>query len=53
MRYEAALTLAKKAATFLEEREGNMSETEVIMHVSALDLALKTIAKRNGITLPE
>lgn len=53
MTYETALSIAAKATKSLTEKEGSMSEMEVIMHVAALDLALHTIATRNGVKLPK
>ena len=46
MVYTVALLIAAKAATYLQDNEGSMSETELAVHVSALFLALKAIAKR-------
>ena len=52
MDYTIALSIAAKAATYLQEKEGSMSETEVAFYVSALDRALTAIAKRYGVELP-
>ena len=52
MKYTVALSIAEKAATYLQENEGNMSETEVVVHISALHLALKAIADHNSVELP-
>jgi len=52
MKYSVALSLAAKSTAYLHDKEGNMSEAEVTLHVSALDLALRTIAERNDVTLP-
>ena len=52
MNYTIALSIAAKAATYLQENEGNMSETEVVVHISALHLALKAIADHNSVELP-
>ena len=47
MKYTVALSIAAKAATYLQENEGSMSETEMVVHISALHLALKSIADHN------
>ena len=47
MNYTIALSIAAKAATYLQEKEGSMSETEIVVHISALHLALQEIAKHN------
>jgi len=47
MEYTVALSVAAKATAYLQENEGSMSETEVVVHVSALHLALQEIAKHN------
>ena len=52
MNYTVALSIAAKAATYLQENEGSMSETEVVVHISALHLALQEIAKHNSVELP-
>jgi len=52
MNYTVALSIAAKAATYLQENEGNMSEAELLVHVSALHLALKAIADHNSVELP-
>lgn len=52
MDYETALQIVKKAAGHLERGEGNMDTATIVMHVAALDLATKVIAKRNGVVLP-
>jgi len=52
MKYTVALSIAAKAATYLQENEGSMSETEVVVHISALHLALKAIADHNSVELP-
>jgi hypothetical protein len=52
MTYETALTIARQAINFLEEREGSMTHGEVVLHVAALDLATKVIAKRNAVEVP-
>ena len=52
MNYTIALSIAAKAATYLQENEGNMSEAELLVHVSALHLALKAIADHNSVELP-
>ena len=52
MKYTVALSIAAKAATYLQENEGNMSEAELLVHVSALHLALKAIADHNSVELP-
>ena len=49
MNYTIALSIAAKAATYLQENEGSMSETEIVVHISALHLALQEIAKHNSI----
>jgi len=53
MTYETALNNAIKSATFLQDKEGSMSSQDVALHVATLDTALRTIAQRNGITLPK
>ena len=52
MNYTVALSIAAKATAYLQENEGSMSEAEVVVHVSALDIALKAIAKSNAVELP-
>ena len=52
MKYTDALSVAAKATAYLQDNEGNMSETEVVVHVSALHLALKEIANHNSVELP-
>ena len=52
MNYTIALSIAAKATAYLQDNEGNMSELEVVLHVSALHLALKAIAKHNAVELP-
>jgi len=52
MNYTIALSIAAKATAYLQENEGNMSETEIVVHVSALHLALQEIAKHNAVELP-
>ena len=52
MKYTVALSIAAKAVTRLRDNEGNMSESEVVVHVSALHLALKAIADHNSVELP-
>ena len=52
MNYTVALSIAAKAATYLKDDEGSMSEKELAVHVSALFLALKAIAKHNSVKLP-
>ena len=52
MNYTIALSIAAKAATYLQEKEGSMSETEVVVHISALSHALKAIADHNSVALP-
>jgi len=52
MVYTVALLIAAKAATCLQDDEGSMSEKELAVHISALFLALKAIAKHNSVELP-
>ena len=52
MDYTDALSLIAKATANLQDNEGNMSEAEVVLHVSALHLALKAIADHNSVELP-
>ena len=52
MNYTVALSMAAKATAHLQDNEGSMSELEVVLHVSALDIALKAIAKHNSVELP-
>ena len=52
MQYSTALSVAAKAATYLQDDEGSMSDEEVVLYVSALDIALKAIAKSNAVKLP-
>ena len=52
MKYTIALSIATKAATYLQENEGSMSETEMVVHISALHLALQEIADHNSVELP-
>ena len=49
MNYPVALSIAAKATAYLQGNEGRMSEAEVVLYVSALDIALKAIAKHNFI----
>ena len=52
MKYTVALSIAAKAATYMQDNEGSMSETEMVVHISALHLALQEIAKHNSVELP-
>ena len=52
MNYTVALSIAAKATANLQDNEGNMSEAEVALHVSAPNIALKAIAKHNSVELP-
>ena len=52
MNYTVALSIAAKATAYLQDNEGSMSEAEVVFYVSALDIALKAIAKHNAVELP-
>ena len=52
MLYSTALSVAEHAETRLQENEGSMSETEMVVHISALHLALQEIAKHNAVELP-
>jgi len=52
MNYTFALSIAAKATANLQEKEGSMSESEVVLHVFTLDLALKEIADHNSVELP-
>ena len=52
MNYYAALLIAAKATANLRDNEGSMSESEVVLHVFTLDLALKEIADHNSVELP-
>jgi hypothetical protein len=52
MNYTVALSIAAKATANLRDNEGSMSESEVVLHVSTLDLALKEIADHNSVELP-
>ena len=52
MKYTHALSVAAKAATFLQDNQGRISMAEAAAHVSALDLALKAIANHNSVELP-
>ena len=52
MKYTVALSVAAKATAYLQDNEGNMSESEVVLHVSSLHLALKVIADHNSVELP-
>ena len=52
MNYTIALSIAAKATAYLQDNEGNMSESEVVVHISALHLALKSIADHNSVELP-
>ena len=52
MNYTDALSLTAKATANLQDHDGNMSEAEVVVHVSALHLALKAIADHNSVELP-
>ena len=47
MHYTVALSIAAKATAYLQDNEGSMSEEEAALYVSALDIALKAIAKHN------
>ena len=52
MNYTDALSLIAKATANLQDHDGSMSEAEVVVHVSALHLALKSIADHNSVELP-
>jgi len=52
MKYTVALSVAAKAATYLQDNQDNISFEEAAVHVSALDLALKAIANHNAVELP-
>ena len=52
MHYTVALSIAAKATAYLQEKEGSMSKAEVALYVSAIDIALKAIAKSNAVELP-
>ena len=52
MNYTVALSIAVKAATYLQDNGGRMSFEEAAVHVSALQLALKAIADHNSVELP-
>ena len=52
MEYTVALSIAAKATAYLQDNEGSMSETEIVVHISALHLALQEIAKHNSVELP-
>jgi hypothetical protein len=52
MNYTIALSIAAKATANLQDNESSMSESEVVVHVSALYLALKVIADHNSVELP-
>ena len=52
MNYTVALSIAAKATAYLQDNEGRMSETEIVVHISALHLALQEIAKLNSVELP-
>jgi len=52
MNYTDALSLTAKATANLQDHDGNMSEAEVVVHVSALYLALKVITDHNSVELP-
>ena len=52
MEYTVALSVAAKATANLQDHDGNMSEAEVVVHVSALYLALKEIADHNSVEFP-
>ena len=52
MNYTVALSIAAKAATYLQDDEGSMSDEEAAFLVSTLFLALRAIAKHNSVELP-
>ena len=52
MNYTDALSLTAKATANLQDHDGSMSESEVVVHVSALYLALQEIANHNSMELP-
>ena len=52
MSYEQALMIARKSIELLEEKEGSLTQGELLIHLSALSLSTETIFKRNGITFP-
>ena len=52
MNYTLALSIAAQATAYLQDNEGNMSELEVVLHVTSLHLALKVIADHNSVELP-
>ena len=49
MNYTIALSIAAKAATYMQDNEGRMSDEEVMVAVFALAHALKAIAKHNSL----
>ena len=52
MKYSTALSVAAKAATYLQDNQAKISFEEAAVHVSALDIALKAIANHNSVELP-
>ena len=52
MNYTIALSIAEKAATYLQDNEGSMPDKEAVLSVYALYHALKAIAKHNSVELP-
>ena len=52
MKYTVALSIAAKAATYLQENEGSMPDKEAVLSVYALSHALKAIADHNSVELP-
>ena len=52
MKYTIALSVAAKAATYIQDNQGRILMAEAAVHVSALDLALKAIANHNSVELP-
>ena len=52
MKYTIALSIAAKAATYLQENEGSMPDKEEVLSVYALSHALKAIADHNSVELP-
>ena len=52
MNYTIALSIAAKATAYLQDNERSMTESEVVVHVSALYLALQEIDNHNSMELP-
>ena len=53
MKYDTALRTARKTVRYLDEGDGNLSSSEIICYVAALDVCVEAIAKHNDVRLPD